>query len=163
MMFGQSKRILPNPVIAQGTMDESAIIWELKQQICSKADDATLLVRDVVRRLKRYEWQEKDIFGIHMALEEALMNAIKHGNANDCSKNIFAVFQIRENSFYSKIQDEGAGFDPDAVPDPCDDANLLKASGRGVALIRNLVDEVSYNAAGNTVEFCKNRSTESTS
>jgi serine/threonine-protein kinase RsbW len=144
-------------------MDESAIIWELKQQICSKAEVATALVRDVVRRLKRYEWLDKDVFGIHMALEEALMNAIKHGNANDCTKKIFAVIRIRENSFYSKIRDEGQGFDPDSVPDPCDETNLLKDCGRGVALIRNLVDEVNYNSAGNTVEFCKLKSKNSTS
>ena len=162
-MFSESKRVPANSVVAQCTMDESEIIWELKQQICSKADDATSFVRDVVRRLKRYEWQDKDVFGIHMALEEALMNAIKHGNANDCTKKVFAVIRIRENSFYSKIQDEGQGFDPNSVPDPCDEANLLKASGRGVALIRNLVDEVSYNSAGNTVEFCKVKSKGSTS
>ncbi len=142
-------------------MDKSAILWEFDQSICSTIDKAAALVRDVVKRLKRFEWQEKDVFGIHMALEEALMNAIKHGNANDTTKRIQVLIQIRENSLHSRITDQGSGFDPTKVPDPCDDRNIRKSSGRGLALIKHLVDRVSYNETGNTVEFTKRKSVES--
>ena len=93
-----------------------------------------------------------------MALEEALMNAIKHGNAGDPSKIVKVKIHVRPDLLYAQIQDEGQGFDPDSIPDPCDDDNLEKTSGRGVALIKNFVDFVEYNAVGNMVEFTKMKS-----
>ena len=89
------------------------------------------------------------------------MNAIKHGNAGDISKKVKVLLRIREDSFYARIQDEGQGFDPDTVPDPSKECNLEKTSGRGVALIKNFVDFVEYNAAGNMVEFTKTRADQS--
>ena len=138
-------------------VDESEIIWEYDNSLKSEPETASALVRQVVQKLKKLAWPESDVFAVHMALEEALMNAIKHGNASDPSKDVSVLMRIRTNSFYAKIKDEGQGFDPDNVPDPCDEANLDKASGRGVALIKNFVDFVEYNAAGNMVEFMKTR------
>ena len=138
-------------------VNEGQIVWEFDDALSSEPEEANKLVRQIADKLSRLQWQESDIFAVHMALEEALMNAIKHGNQHDASKPIDVLIRIREDSLYARIEDQGNGFDPDTVPDPCHDSNLQKPSGRGVALIRNFVDFVEYNAAGNAIEFRKSR------
>lgn len=92
---------------------------------------------------------------LFIALDEAFVNAVKHGNRNDPSKlvRIAADLSTREARF--QIEDEGEGFDPNAIPDPLDPANLFKTSGRGVLLIYNIMDEVFYNERGNRLTMVK--------
>jgi serine/threonine-protein kinase RsbW len=92
---------------------------------------------------------------LFIALDEAFVNAVKHGNKNDPTKlvRIGAELSPKEASF--TIEDEGEGFDVQTIPDPCDPANLFKSSGRGVLLIYNIMDEVEYNAQGNRVKMVK--------
>jgi serine/threonine-protein kinase RsbW len=92
---------------------------------------------------------------LFVALDEAFVNAVKHGNKNDPTKliRIGAELSPKEASF--TIEDEGEGFDVQTIPDPCDPANLFKSSGRGVLLIYNIMDEVEYNAQGNRVKMVK--------
>ena len=92
---------------------------------------------------------------LFIALDEAFVNAVKHGNKNDPSKllKITAELSSKEASF--TVEDEGEGFDIREIPDPCDPANLFRTSGRGVLLIYNIMDEVEYNAQGNRVKMVK--------
>ena len=92
---------------------------------------------------------------LFIALDEAFVNAVKHGNKNDPRKlvRIAAELSPREASF--TVEDEGEGFNVQEIPDPCDPANLFKSSGRGVLLIYNIMDEVEYNAQGNRVKMVK--------
>jgi len=92
---------------------------------------------------------------LFIALDEAFVNAVKHGNKNDPTKlvRVGAELSPKEASF--TIEDEGEGFDVKTIPDPCDPANLFKSSGRGVLLIYNIMDEVEYNAQGNRVKMVK--------
>jgi serine/threonine-protein kinase RsbW len=92
---------------------------------------------------------------LFIALDEAFVNAVKHGNKNDPSKllKITAELSAKEASF--TVEDEGEGFDIHQIPDPCDPANLFRTSGRGVLLIYNIMDEVEYNAQGNRVKMVK--------
>jgi serine/threonine-protein kinase RsbW len=92
---------------------------------------------------------------LFIALDEAFVNAVKHGNKNDPTKlvRIAAELSPREASF--TVEDEGEGFNVQEIPDPCDPANLFKSSGRGVLLIYNIMDEVEYNAQGNRVKMVK--------
>ena len=138
-------------------MNESDIIWEFKEDIPSHPDQVAGLIREIVAQLEQHDWPERDVFGIHMATEEALMNAVKHGNGYDDSKSVRVDIELRKNQFVARIADEGSGFDPEQVPDPCADCNLDKTSGRGVSLIKSFVDEVKYNQKGNTIEFVKVR------
>lgn len=140
------------------TMNPSDIVWEIEKQIASNVDQASAVVRELVQQLKQNAWPEKDAFGIHMAAEEALMNAVKHGNELDESKKVDVIIRLTNDHFYARIADEGEGFDPDDVPDPCEDCNIDKTSGRGVSLIRKFVDSVWYNESGNVIEFEKKRS-----
>ncbi len=100
---------------------------------------------------------DKELFGIRLALEEALVNAVKHGNRQDPSKSVRIRYQIGSKEFLIEIKDEGRGFDPEAVPDPLNPENLERPGGRGVFLMRHYMSWVQYNEAGNCVMLCKVR------
>jgi serine/threonine-protein kinase RsbW len=81
-----------------------------------------------------------------VAIRESVINAIRHGNNNDASKRVFVTFDLVENSgsphLHIRVRDEGEGFDPETLADPLAPENLLKASGRGIFLIRSFMDDV---------------------
>jgi serine/threonine-protein kinase RsbW len=92
---------------------------------------------------------------LFIALDEAFVNAVKHGNKNDPTKLVRVGAELSPREACFTIEDEGEGFDVQTIPDPCDPANLFKSSGRGVLLIYNIMDEVEYNAQGNRVKMVK--------
>ena len=92
---------------------------------------------------------------LFIALDEAFVNAVKHGNKNDPSKLLKITAELSPNEAAFTVEDEGEGFDIREIPDPCDPANLFRTSGRGVLLIYNIMDEVEYNAQGNRVKMIK--------
>ncbi len=92
---------------------------------------------------------------LFIALDEAFVNAVKHGNKNDSSKLVRVGAELSPKEACFTIEDEGEGFDVQTIPDPRDPANLFKSSGRGVLLIYNIMDEVEYNAQGNRVKMVK--------
>ena len=87
---------------------------------------------------------EDALFGIDLAMREAMANAVKHGNKLDETKKVRVSFEKTPEAFEITIRDEGEGFDFEHLPDPTDPANLLKASGRGAFLMRNFMDEVEW-------------------
>jgi len=130
--------------------------WELS--LASDPISGVKFVRNVVQYLESMPWPENDVFGIHMAVEEAIMNAIKHGNRQEADKVVHIVCRVSKSRFYLLVKDEGEGFDPDDLPDPTLEENLTKPSGRGVLLMRAYMDHVEFNAAGNQVELLKHAS-----
>ena len=92
---------------------------------------------------------------LFVALDEAFVNAVKHGNKDDPTKLIRVGAEISPKEASFTIEDEGEGFDVQTIPDPRDPANLFKSSGRGVLLIYSIMDEVEYNAQGNRVKMVK--------
>ena len=92
---------------------------------------------------------------LFIALDEAFVNAVKHGNKNDLTKLVKITAELSEKEASFTVEDEGEGFDIHEIPDPCDPANLFRTSGRGVLLIYNIMDEVEYNAQGNRVKMVK--------
>jgi len=97
-------------------------------------------------------------FNVRVALCEALANAILYGNRSDRSKVVDVVARYGPDALEIRITDEGAGFDPDAVPDPTLPENLERSDGRGVFLIRRLMDEVRFNDKGNSICMTLRRS-----
>ena len=95
-----------------------------------------------------------------LALREAMVNAVKHGHKEDFSRRIRISLQTdaRRNLVFT-VKDEGGGFDPDGVPDPLAEENLIRGSGRGVFYIMNFADEVSFTfpKKGGTVVRLKKR------
>lgn len=112
---------------------------------------------DILKLSGEYGFDEDDGFGIHLALEEAFTNAIKHGNKANPEKKILVEFLITPEKLDISITDEGIGFIPDDVPDPRCNHNLYKVSGRGVLLIKAYMDVVEYNDRGNCVHMIKYR------
>jgi serine/threonine-protein kinase RsbW len=82
--------------------------------------------------------------GVSMAVREAMINAVLHGNAYDTAKRVNLSFQQNGQELIVTISDEGRGFVPDEVPDPLAPENLLKTSGRGIFLMRAFMDEVRF-------------------
>ena len=92
---------------------------------------------------------------LFIALDEAFVNAVKHGNKNDPQKLLRITAELSPKEACFTVEDEGEGFNVGDIPDPCDPANLFRTSGRGVLLIYNIMDEVEYNAQGNRVKMVK--------
>jgi len=86
-----------------------------------------------------------------VVVTEAVNNAIIHGNKRNPSKKVILTCTRRGNVLVIKVKDEGKGFNPSAVPNPIHEDNLLRESGRGVFLMHQLMDKVSFNANGNEV------------
>ena len=81
---------------------------------------------------------------ISMAVREAMVNAVLHGNQYDPGKKVRVSFENSNKSLVIRIADEGSGLDPDSIPDPLAPENLLKTSGRGIFLVRAFMDEVKF-------------------
>jgi serine/threonine-protein kinase RsbW len=92
----------------------------------------------------RAGFDEDTVQQIAMAVREAAVNAVLHGNAYEKTKHITASFETTTDSLIVRITDQGPGLDPDKIPDPLAPENLLKGSGRGIFLIRALMDEVNF-------------------
>ena len=119
---------------------------------------AALAVQDrIVGILEELGYPPRDVFGCRLALEEALVNAIKHGNRNDPRKSVRIAVRIAAERFEIEIEDEGPGFDPEDVPDPTSEENLEKPSGRGIMLMRAFMTRVDYQGRGNVVFLEKHR------
>jgi serine/threonine-protein kinase RsbW len=103
------------------------------------------------------QFSDHDIFGIRLALEEALVNAIKHGNQMDRAKTVRVVYQVAPDRFEVQITDEGPGFDPCDVPDPTSPENIERPCGRGLLLMRHYMTEVAYHDRGRAVRMSKVR------
>ena len=84
------------------------------------------------------------VFAIKLALEEAMINAIKHGNKFDPDKEVELRLSKIDDAVEISVRDFGSGFDPEHLPDPTDPENLLKASGRGILFMRAFMDEVEW-------------------
>ena len=115
-------------------------------------------MQQILEELKRLGWDGRDLFGITIALEESLSNAIRHGNRLDESKQVVLECKASPKRFWLRVRDEGAGFRPHLVPDCTAEGNLECPGGRGLALIKAYMTNVEYNECGNCVTMEKTRS-----
>jgi len=111
----------------------------------------------ILRELNRYRFGEDAQFAVKLALEEALTNAVKHGNACDPAKEITIRYAVDEKKAVVIVRDEGCGFIPEDIPDPTRPDRLPLPDGRGIMLMRAYMDEVAFRDHGREVYFVKNR------
>jgi serine/threonine-protein kinase RsbW len=113
--------------------------------------------RRILAEVRDIGYSCDDIFAIHLAVEEALVNAVKHGNRKDPKKSVSVEYSAGPEKFEISVADQGSGFSPKDIPDPRDEKNLYNASGRGVLLMQSYMDIVEYNESGNRVHMIKYR------
>jgi serine/threonine-protein kinase RsbW len=116
------------------------------------------LVERVTGALQAAGYSSHDVFAVRLALEEAVVNAIKHGHQGDTSRAVRVAYRVTPERVQLEVEDQGPGFRPDELPDPLDPENLERACGRGVFLMRHYMHEVTYNERGNCVRLCRRRS-----
>lgn len=126
--------------------------------IPSDPAEARHIQDEIERALQSHHFEERDIFSIRLALEEALVNAMKHGNQMDRGRKVNVHYQVGPDFFLVRIADEGPGFDPGDVPDPMSVENLERPCGRGLLLMRHYMNEVTFHPPGNVVSMTKRRS-----
>jgi serine/threonine-protein kinase RsbW len=107
----------------------------------------------VAEALAARGYEEGAMFAMRLALEEAIVNAFRHGNRSDPKKVVFFRCAIDEERADFEIEDQGPGFDPRTIPDPTEDDNLEIPSGRGVMLIKVYMTEVEYVKPGNKLRM----------
>lgn len=123
-----------------------------RSEVVESTPFAILKVWEWIRsKLKTNNFSQDDIFAVHLALEEAFTNAIKHGNKKDAAKKVKIDYSVSLDKLEVSMMDEGEGFDPKAVPDPRYGENLYKTEGRGLLLMRSYMDVVEFNERGNCV------------
>ncbi len=128
-------------------------------EIQSRCEDAQDAAASILTEVEKLGWNEDAVFAIRLAAEEALMNAIRHGNGFDESKKVLIDYEVTADQIEIAVTDEGEGFDDLSVPDPTRDENLEKPCGRGVMLIRAFMDSVEYCLNGRQVRMTKRRPT----
>jgi serine/threonine-protein kinase RsbW len=119
---------------------------------------ARRLAEEILGQVEAHGYSQEVCFAIRLAVEEALINAIRHGNRYDRKKSITVSADVGSDQTAITIADQGTGFDPAVVPDPTVDENLEKPCGRGIMLMRAYMDEVAFNQRGNVVRLVKHRS-----
>ncbi len=105
-------------------------------------------------------FDEDEAMNVALAVREAAINAMRHGNREDPQLRVGVVLEATEDAVRVTISDQGAGFDPDATADPLAEENLLATSGRGLLLIRAFVDEVEFrqpDQGGTEIRLVKRR------
>jgi serine/threonine-protein kinase RsbW len=122
------------------------------------APEATPSVRQrVTEHLRANGFGEEDMKGIGVALEEALLNAILHGNRNDPARTVRVAYGTADDILHVLVSDEGPGFDPAAVPDPTLPENLERPGGRGLLLILHYMSGALVLGKGNDLLMWKRR------
>ena len=135
-------------IVADAATEERVVIAS-EPQLVQRAETA------ILSRLEKLNYGERTIFAVRLAVEEAVINAMKHGNHMDKAKNVVVCFSVDEKEARISVADEGEGFDPSLVPDPTLDENLEVPHGRGLVLMRAYMDEVTFNQKGNQVTMVK--------
>jgi serine/threonine-protein kinase RsbW len=110
----------------------------------SSLDSVNKVEETAEQMAKKAGVDEDELFKITMAVREAAVNAVLHGNSYDPEKRITASFENTGDSLIIRIADQGKGIDPADLPDPLAPENLLRGSGRGIFLIRSFMDEVHF-------------------
>ena len=131
--------------------------WRQDVHLPSERGSSRRVTDELLEQLGAHGWSPSDLFSIHLAAEEAIVNAIVHGNKLDPAKTVHVSCSVSPDLARIEITDAGAGFDPASVPDCTREERLEVPSGRGVMLMRSFMTRIEYNARGNSVLLEKRR------
>ena len=134
--------------------------WTLDKTLPSDLEAGHAVIDQLISALEGAGWVGRDVFHVQMAMEEAVVNAIEHGNRREVAKQVHVLFLVYQDRVEMTITDQGDGFDHRTVADPTEEDRIDQPRGRGVMLIRELMSEARYNDKGNSVWMLKRRSIE---
>jgi serine/threonine-protein kinase RsbW len=130
----------------------------LRTRVAGRLDALSPAVEQVMGEVRAMECSAGKEFEIETALREALSNAIRHGCGNDATKTVEVCVACDESKgMLIIVRDPGRGFDPAAIPSPTLGLNLYRHHGRGIYLINQLMDEVSFDKGGTEIRMLKRR------
>ena len=143
-----------HPAVKRNSADASPKLW------CScDIESDVRMARDVeeaiLSQCQKHAYSDRDLFALKLAIEEAINNAVRHGNRGDATKRIHIKYRVTPRRCDVTIADEGNGFNPAAVPDPTSEQNLEQTSGRGLLLMRAFMNNVVFNESGNSITLTK--------
>lgn len=140
----------------------SVAFIELRQSLPSQVAAISPFVDQLMRFILKFRHADGSETGIEMALYEALGNAVIHGNGESLCKRVYVTCRCyTDGEVLITVRDLGRGFDSSAVPDPTFPENLLFTHGRGIYLMKTLMDEVSFEEGGTVVMMRKKSNTNS--
>jgi serine/threonine-protein kinase RsbW len=113
----------------------------------------------ILREVEKRGYDPGSVFAIRLSLEEALINAMKHGNKLDPRKTVHVEARVTPKQTEIVIEDQGGGFDRKSVPDPREECNLDKCSGRGILLMEAYMSRVEWTRGGRRVRMVKKNET----
>lgn len=119
--------------------------------------DMSAVLEMLLESAQAFGFLDRDLFGLRLSLEEAIVNSLKHGNRFDPSKKVRVEYRFESETVEVAIEDDGPGFRPDELPDPLAPENLEREGGRGLLLMRHFMSEVRYNERGNGLYLRKTR------
>ena len=124
-------------------------------QISSDFHQAKKVEEQIIAAAEECGYDDETIFALRLSIEEALSNAIRHGNLYDSTKKVDVQYSINPERIELYVRDEGRGFDPGVVPDPTTPENLESPNGRGIMLMRAYMNKVEFNDQGNQIHLVK--------
>ncbi len=153
MTFRTGTSTLPSPLLSaiddgHSQIARTALADSTTSRVSFTLDSTLDSVNKIEQTAEQYAqragFDEDTIPHIAMAVREAAVNAVLHGNAYDVSKHVIASFETTSDDLVIRIIDQGPGLDPNTLPDPLAPENILRGSGRGIFLIRAFMDEVNF-------------------
>lgn len=140
-------------------VDKETTVRHIREKIEFILPSAISLMHSILdylmKRVEKVGVVNPESSNLFIALDEAFVNAVKHGNKFDANKLVKVTAEVSNTEARFTVEDEGEGFDVSSIPDPRNPENLFKTSGRGVLFIHNIMDEVTYNERGNRLTMVK--------
>jgi len=136
-------------------MNRRSDIGKLSLKIPSDIKHIREVSSGILKWLQPRELDDSALFDIRLCVEEVVRNAMMHGNNNDKGLNVLVSYWLEGDRLIIEVEDEGRGFDLGKVPDPTIEENIMKGSGRGVYIVRKLMDKMEFNDKGNKVRLTK--------
>ena len=127
--------------------------FQKQQSMRGAAAEIDVALRAILDAASSQGYDKASCFAIRLALEEALSNAVRHGNRGDVNRLVRIAWSIDRESAKFEIEDEGEGFDSSSIPDPTAEENLEIPSGRGIVLMRAYMTALEFVPPGNRVRM----------